>query len=453
MDDRSEMRGDLKTRSGISGRPSNGDAAAGGNIARGPRRHLRAASGRARRAAALSLSALLGAACSPASPNSDASMPHPATDIFVRVADAVPGGALLGTWVALGVPSTRPFDRAAYLVGGYAGVPRAALGAGTPAGRLMGYDGNGQFDTLCPSDQVLRGVYGQDGLVYAVGDAGRVVVYDSATHQCMMQQVGDAGDAPTLRAIAGTGHAPAEIYLAGTTDAGAALYAYDGTAATRVTLPAAAQGSDLQGVAYNSVFGWWVVGSHGVALSHPLSAGDWQAEVVAGLTDNLLSAVSTDEAPPAYWSMVVGGTQATQVLARRLTGTSWMIRGPLPDNRPLRGIYLEAQWEVYMVGLQGATMVFNGRDYYVPPGAPLTTDDLYAVHGRNGMILAVGGDATTATTAQHGVILMRGDLALRDHYTVNGTSYTPVGNPRVSFGAAGVMQARGPTPRRRGPTG
>jgi hypothetical protein len=369
-----------------------------------------------------------------------------AIDVLRVAAEGVPGGALLGVWVAPraqvgGSPGSNRYDRFAYLVGGYAGVDAASLPPGTMRGRLMGYDGMGAFDTLCRFDRPARGVYGEAGRVYAVGDAGLFVAYDPAARACTNLTVPAAagGAAPDLFAIVGAGHDPREIYVVGAAGVGAGatavVYRFDGQAFAAVMLPSDLGPGGLRSVSYESHVGFFAVGERGLIV-HPNAGTDaWSRDTPSDVPSTATYySVSTEPISNRNWTMVVG--DARSVVARSQLEQQWQWRrdalDAFPSTTTLHGVFTESNYQVFMVGSRGTTAVHNGGTYYLPPDN-LTTANLLAIHGDSGLILAVGGTTDDASPTQSATVLIRGDT-IYPTYVVDGTSYAATGNTRQDFG-------------------
>lgn len=381
----------------------------------------------------------LHAACSPPTGMTDAG--RPPNDIFVRAAEHVPGGSFLGVYlppagrVNVTTPAAGDYDRVAYLVRGFVGVDPHTLDPAQSAGSLVGYRGDGTFDTLCTFDRVARAVVAVDGVIIVVGDGGLLARYAPTTHACTVTTVTDTNGATCdFHGIASDG---ALSFAAGReTVAGIAspcVVRVSGDQQAAETLPASSA-TVLTSVSFDPAVGFWAVGDNGVTMQRPPLASAWTTDSTSE-TAAPLHAVSTESTSTRRWTMVVGGDSENVVLVRNVTQTSWTNRHDFPRSpNLLRSVYTRTDFEVYEIGTGGLNVVYNGRDYYIPPGAPVTTQDLLAVHGSGGIVIAAGGDPSNATPSQSGVVLIRGETTRRMTFTVDGVTYPALGNTRLEFG-------------------
>jgi hypothetical protein len=363
---------------------------------------------------------------------------RPPVDIFIVAAQATAGGVWTAAWLperalvnAAATPSGG-WDRFAYLTAGFIDVDPSLLSAEQPRGRLVGFDGHNTFATLCTADIPLRAVVGVDGHVFAAGDGGGLVDYNAQTRECARTPPIDSNVLI---------HAGAEggglVYWVGQTAERGALYRQTASGLVEESATSGATIPPLLALSYDPVVGFWAVGEQGTILHLSPGGSDWRLETMPAVSA-ALRGVSSETGSVKKWTMAVGGGDGPGVLAWNNLDQMWQVRsvdGLIADQ--LYGIHLQSDHEVYFVGANGFTAVFNGGTYYLPPQR-LTSDDLLFVTGREGLYIAGGGTPADRTAAQHGVLLIRG--ASQPEFLLDGESYSSFGRTRLDFGGGLVVQ-------------
>ncbi len=86
----------------------------------------------------------------------------------------------------------------------------------------------------------------------------------------------------------------------------------------------------------------------------------------------------------------------------------------------------------FIVGAWGFTMHTNNITSYKPT-TPETQAGLHAVASNASLVLAVGGELSTANATQRAVLLARGETATR--FVFDGRAYEATGDVRPTLGA------------------
>ncbi len=365
--------------------------------------------------AAVALSARVLTGCPGPAPDGE--------DLLRVVAEGVPGGALLSVWGNAG-------DGALYLAGGYVGVDPARVPG--RAGRLVRYRG-GAFTTLCRTDAALWWVHGVAGELWAVGDAGAVLRYRDGACERMSTGLTFSEGAPTFWGV--YARAPDDVWIVGgsprPTGPTGVLVHYDGAGFQRVTaLPPEALGVNLYKVEATDA-GLVVVGAGGVVLESQGSG--WAARTSGARTfDNRLFTVSCNPLERGL-CLAVGGAGSGVLLARDPQEGWRDLAGLVEDVPGLNGVYFTPREGAYVVGGDGFTMHTDGFRRYVAPSR--TAAALHGVGGLGSLVMAVGGELSTADETQRAVVLLRGEG--RASYTFDGVAYAARGTLRSSLGGAG----------------
>jgi len=381
---------------------------------------------------------LLLAACTTAGagdaglPDADASAPE-GPDLFRLAINGSPTGSFLSV-------RGSAQRRAAYIAGGYVGVDHARLPPGG-AGRLVEYT-VGSFRTLCQSDEVLWWAVpvpdpaGESELVFAVGEGARVLRYREGACETVPVEVTFPEGAPTFWGI--YGRSADDLWLVGGSNRAegpkGVLLHYDGAAFRQeAALPPEVAGRNLYKIDGGVDGRLYVVGEGGLILVRDPRSRAW-SRVSSDVTrsDNRLLTISCPRSAP-YECWAVGGLGTALVLSGNQAGFS---TSPyFSELQGLTGVWVQDVRNAWAVGGDGLTMHFdghvNGRVNY-RPAAPLTTAMLHGVGGRDGVILAVGGELGTPTPDQRGVILVRGDESER--FLFDGRSYAATGSLRRTVG-------------------
>jgi photosystem II stability/assembly factor-like uncharacterized protein len=353
------------------------------------------------------------------------------TDLFRVAVSGSPGGSFLSVW---GDPNGTLHG---FLAGGYVGVPHAAIADGR-VGRLVEYTA-GAFTTRCTTDEVLWWVEGHTDaantqVVFAAGEGGRVLRYRGTTCERLDTGLTYPEGAPTFWGI----HVerPDDVWLVGgsalPTGPRGVLVHYDGTAFRQeADLPMEARVENLYKIDRADDGSLLVVGSGGLMLRRDPGTGRWST-VSTGVrvNDNRLFTVSCSVGQ----CYAVGGAGSGIVLAQAGGVTDWRTVAGFEDLPGLNGVWVQDPRNVWIVGNNGLTMHTNGVASYRPPAAP-TRATLHGVGGNASFVMAAGGELSTTTPDQRGVILVRGDDA--PTFTLDGQAYTASGDLRSSLGGAG----------------
>jgi hypothetical protein len=363
--------------------------------------------------APVAIVALLGAAGA-------ASCGPPPTDVFTALA-AIPGGALLSTWV------NREGTRA-YLVGGLVGVDPAMAPDRSAIGRLVRYE-NGRFETVCRSPSVLWWVHAVDNVVFASGENGTVLRFEEG-RGCTQIQLGldFPMGAPTLWGA--FARSPTDVVFVGGSAAPdgtkGVLLEYDGTTFRRATIPARAQSENLFKVAAVGD-ATLVVGARGIVLRRATGSNSWVEESVPPLGgDDTIFTVSCASAGERC--IAVGGVGVGRVLHRSAAG-AWTL-DPISDEIPgMSGVWVHRADRAFVVGNNGTTLAYAGASFYRPPST-VTRDALHAVHGASAgsLVIAVGGEMLDPRPTQRATILLRG--VDRREFTFDGAPLRATGAAR-----------------------
>lgn len=353
--------------------------------------------------------------------------PSPGVDLYRRVANLVPGGALLGVW-----GDARA--RSIWVAGGYVGVDPARVTDGR-VGRLVEYR-NSAFTTRCTTDAALWWVHGVEGEVWAVGDNARVLRRRGGGCEVMQLGLTWSEGAPTFWGV--RAYAADDVWIVGGSPRidgpRAVLVHYDGARFERATgLPPEALTQNLYKIDGDRR-AMVIAAGGGLILSGDgsrwgVSPHD-PAATVRGY-DNRLFTVSC-EAFAGCWA--VGGIASAVLLSQGPRG--WMSRTELAaDIQGLNGVWVQDRFNVFVVGNRGVTLHSNGASRYVP-SHPITEATLHGVGGFEGLVMAVGGELSTADPSQRAVAVLRGDEQY-DRFTFDGRVYPAEGELRRSIGGAG----------------
>lgn len=368
-------------------------------------------------------------------------------DVFVRAADGIAGGALTGAWVPQRPPThdpsqvVAPWQHVFYTVGGYLGVPDALVrGAGAAPGRLLGFDGAGALHTLCTADAPLRAVTGAAGVVYAVGERGVFLRFraggaPSCEQTVLPEAIGGVG--VTLNAAL-TDLDGSTVWFAGSVHRadgareGVLLRLGDG-GFERTEQQSEGTGrfpDSFTSLSSAPQVGIYAAGTQGVLWHRPPGAPRWRRERAGQVAElGEVRSVSTGD----RWAMALAREGQTYFLGRRFDATQWTAReAALLQRRAPRSLLTALAWEVFVVGDEGFTAVYNGRTFYEPP-TRRTSRSLLFVAGQASYVVAVGGDVETASLEQRGVLLVRGDR-VRPSYSVDATQFESVGSLVSEFG-------------------
>jgi hypothetical protein len=355
-------------------------------------------------------------------------------DLFRIAVNGVPGGALLSVW---GDPSNK-----AFLAGGFVGLDPARLaGTGMAAGRLVEY-GPGRFTTRCRADAALWWVHGltRDSAateVWAAGDSGTVLRYRNGACEVLPLGITFSEGPPTLWGL--WAQAPDDVWFVGgsaqpTGPKGVILH-YNGTAFERVTaLPEFARGENLYKIT-RSGERYLIVGSGGVVLVGG-AQGFSSIESPIATRDNRLFTASCAGA----LCVAVGGIASGLMLTSSTGPANLRVESSVGLGGGLNGVWVRDPQNIFVVGAAGFTMhmrpsSFAGFSAYQSPLRTQAT--LHGVGGNpNGnVVLAVGGELDERTTAQRGLVMVRGDDA--EAFTFDGRTSNAAGTLRRSLGGAG----------------
>lgn len=353
-------------------------------------------------------------------------------DLFRVAVNGVPGGALLSAWGG--------GAQAIYLAGGFVGVDPARLaGTGMSAGRLVEY-GPGRFTTRCRTDAALWWVHGlaANGVateVWAAGDGGTVLRSRNGSCEVLPLGITFAEGPPTLWGL--WAQAPDDVWFVGgspqPTGPKAVLLHYDGVRFERITsLPEFARTENFYKIT-RSGDQYVIVGSGGVAL---LGTGRAFSAIEANImrSDNRLFTASCADAV----CLAVGGIGSGLVLASTTGPAGLRVNSQLSETAGLNGVWAQDAQNIFVVGVNGFTMHVrpNPYGYYQFYPAPQRTfATLHGVGGNRNVVIAVGGELDDRSTAQRGVVLVRGDDA--ETFSFDGRTYNAAGTLRRSLGGAG----------------
>jgi hypothetical protein len=376
---------------------------------------------------------LVAALLSPLGCEPDAA-PDAAPDLFRLAVNGLPGGALLSVY-------GDALASRAYLAGGYVAVDPSRLD-GRPAGRMLTYDGRGNFRTACTADAVLWWTAPVDGLAWASGERGRVVRYrDGGACEVVPTGLAFAEGEPTFWGFAQRG---SETWFVGGSAAPdgpkGVLVRYDGRTFARVEVPPEARDVNLYKIDARTERELVVVGEGGVAFRLRDGVATMTPTGLAG-SDSRLFTVSC-----SAFCWAVGGQNVGVVLRGRSdlgvdgTGDFRWEPAPFPAAQGWSGVWSLDVANTFFVGVAGQTMhVGTGRAFMARSLTPAT------LHGVGGwftprradaaVVLAVGGELGTADASQRAVILVRGDDSAT--FTVDGTAFVPTGELRRALGGAG----------------
>ncbi len=302
-------------------------------------------------------------------------------------------------------------------------------------GTILHYDGTAwsAMSGTATSD-TLRGVWGSSPSdVFAVGRNGRVLHYTGSGSWSAM-----AGIDPADQLFAVWGSSPRDVFAAGASASGGLVYHYDGTAWTKLTVPAAGSLRGLWGSAANDV---WATGAGGVILHYDgvswttavAERGDRDGWRVWGGAGNAVFATANtlpggqlvirryDGSSWTETSTTLGafragiwGNELTEVYAStdssgpfvRYDGSSWATMGGARGT-PMWGVWGSSDGAVWMVG-DGGT-VYRGYRSASVAVAPLTVG--FAAIGRTQQLTATVRDASNNVLAGVPVTWTSGDPA------------------------------------------
>ena len=282
-------------------------------------------------------------------------------------------------------------------------------------------------------DGTLWWVHGVAGALWAVGDAGAVLRYRDGACERMSTGLTFSEGAPTFWGV--YARAPDDVWIVGgsprPTGPTGVLVHYDGAGFQRVTaLPPEALGVNLYKVEATDA-GLVVVGAGGVVLESRGSG--WAARTSGARTfDNRLFTVSCNPLERGL-CLAVGGAGSGVLLARDPQEGWRDLAGLVEDVPGLNGVYFTPREGAYVVGGDGFTMHTDGFRRYVAPSR--TAAALHGVGGLGSLVMAVGGELSTADETQRAVVLLRGEG--RASYTFDGVAYAARGTLRSSLGGAG----------------
>ncbi len=350
---------------------------------------------------------------------------------FRAAVAGAPGGAFLSVW-------GDPRGRRAYVVGGFVGLDPARAPRGA-AGRLVEYRSPGRFVTRCTTDSALWWVSGVEGPtgtpeLWGVGDRGRVVRLRADRCETVTTGLSFVGGEPTFWGV--LARAPDDVWIVGGSPRpdgprGVLLHG-DGTAWRQEQLPAHAAEENLYKIAADGD-ALVVVGSGGLILRREARDSVWRrVEAPMRTSDNRIFTVSC----AAGACFAVGGSAAGFVLAQ--DGALWRelrasADAALDDLPGLNGVWARGPDDVFAVGVDGFVM-HVGDGGMRRPRRSATSATLHAVGGFGDVVIAVGGELSTATPSQRGVILVQDDEATT--FTLDGRVYDS-GGVMGSAGGAG----------------
>lgn len=324
------------------------------------------------------------------------------------------------------------------MAGGFVGVDPAQAPGGA-AGRIVEYRWPGRFITRCVSDSALWWVSGVEGpagdlQLWAVGDRGRIVWMRGGRCESLTAGVQFAEGEPTYWGV--LARAPNDVWIVGGSSRpdgprGVLLHG-DGTFWRQERIPDDAAQENLYKIAADGET-LYVVGSGGLVLRRTPRGGTWQ-RVDVGLRATNDRVFTASCAGGTCFGVGVGASGFV------LTGdgAGWRVLrassdASLDDLPGLNGVWARGPRDVLLVGVDGVTLHFDGTNIHSSGRPPPTSATLHAVGGFDEVVLAAGGELSTATPAQRGVILIQGDGA--PVFTLDGRVYASGGLQRSSGGA------------------
>lgn len=259
--------------------------------------------------------------------------------------------------------------------------------------------------------QPLWWVHGfKDGPVWVVGDEGASARYDGGTWTT--HDTGATGSVlygvwgPTPNLLWAVGGPSDAVDTANA--AGDMLLKWDGSAWSRVNLPALA---DSENVGSNRLFKVWgtaanhaiIVGDDGIALHY--DGSDWSRKDT-GHAGEFIFTVSGRSSSEAF---AIGGFN--QIFVIRWNGSEWAdipITSTLATPPVAQGVWTAPGEDLYIAGFGGFAARWDATGTW-HEGEYATTDVYHAItRDSTGAVWAVGGDIATARADHRGVISVAG---------------------------------------------
>ena len=257
------------------------------------------------------------------------------------------------------------------------------VAGGGPDGKVFHYDGTTWTPMSTPAVPLLVWVHGfSSSDVFAVGVGGGAIHYNGTTWTTL-----DTGVTDDLWGV--FGFTPNDLWVVGGSviQGDPVLLHYDGTAFSRVSVPAA-----INPVHATALFKVWgvggkvfAVGQGGLILEY--ASGSW-SHVSAGAQANA-DFVSLWGTGPS--NIVAVGGRGNARIARH-DGNTWTTMAPVGVGG-INGVFMGSGSEALMVGVNGWAGTYNPSSQALAQEATGTSFDLHAVwEDGHGKAYAVGGN-------------------------------------------------------------